>query len=369
MTERSGGLDAGTSRPCECVAVSSGRGQLQRWFERVLIAGARPVPAAMGGAAGVVVLGLAMARFDDELTRAAQELTLVMPVVITAVVGGRRAAYVVAAVATVVFSLLLPPVGSFRVHVADDLVALVVFSVVAVVIGTLIAGRIEILSRVEHQRAGLLRSVSHDLRTPLASIQAAASEILDGDDHLDAPTRTRLLHLVVGESERLDRLVANLLSLSRIEAGAGAPRRQPVDVAELVGAVSQRLGRLFLDRPLRVDVAPDLPLVQADYVQLDQVVTNLLENAARHTPAGSAVVLTADAVPEGFTLTVTDAGPGVAPDQLAAIFEPFRSGPVAGGSGIGLAICKAIVEGHGGTITVSANPAGGARFTVILPRG
>ena len=349
--------------------MGSGRGPLPRWFERVLIAGARPVPAATGGIAGLVVLGLVMARFDDELARATQELTLVVPVVITAVVGGRRAAYVVAAVATIAFSLLLPPIGSFRVHLADDLVALVVFSVVAVVIGTLIAGRIEILSRVEHQRAVLLRSVSHDLRTPLASIQAAASEVLDGDDHLDPPTRTRLLHLVVAESERLDRLVANLLSLSRIEAGAAAPRRQPVDVAELVGAVSERLGRLFVDRPLHVDVAPDLPLVQADYVQLDQVVTNLLENAARHTPAGAPVTLSAHAVPEGIAVTVTDAGPGVAADQLAAIFEPFRSGAVAGASGIGRAICKAIVEGHGGTIAVRDNPAGGARFTVTLPRG
>lgn len=345
-----------------------GRGQLQRWFERVLIAGARPVPAAMGGAGAVVLLGLVVAQFDDELAHATRELTLVVPVVITAVVGGRRAAYVVAAVATTVFSLLLPPVGSVRVHLADDLVALVVFSVVAVVIGTLIAGRIEILSRVEHQRAVLLRSVSHDLRTPLASIQAAASEILDRDSQ-DGPTRTRLLHLVVDEAERLDRLVANLLSLSRIEAGAGAPRRQPVDVAELVGAVSQRLDRLFADRSLHVDFAPDLPVVQGDYVQLDQVVTNLLENAARHTPAGSTVTVTAAPVRQGIALVVADAGPGVEPGQRAAIFEPFRSGAVAGASGIGLAICKAIVEGHGGTIAVSANPAGGARFTVVLPRG
>lgn len=349
--------------------MGSGRGQLQRWFERVLIAGAGPVPAAIGGAAGVVALGLVMAQFDDEPARATQELTLVVPVVITAVVGGRRAAYVVAAVATTVFSLLLPPVGSFRVHLADDVIALIVFSVVAVVIGTLIAGRMEILSRVEHQRAVLLRSVSHDLRTPLASIQAAATEILDTDAGHDGPTRTRLLDLVVTEAERLDRLVANLLSLSRIEAGAAAPRRQPVDVAELVRAVSQRLDRLFVNRALFIEVAPDLPVVQADYVQLDQVVTNLLENAARHTPAGSSVAVHADAVREGIRLTVTDAGPGVEPDQLAAIFEPFRSGAVAGASGIGLAICKAIVEGHRGTITVSANPAGGARFTVILPRG
>jgi two-component system sensor histidine kinase KdpD len=341
--------------------------RLRGSFERVLLAGARPLPAAVGGVLGVVLLGAVMARFDDGLARATQALTLVVPVVVTAVVGGRRAAYLVAAAATVVFSLLVPPVGSFRIHLADDLIALVVFLVVAIVIGTLIAGRIDMLGRVERQRAVLLRSVSHDLRTPLSAIRAAASEVLDGDH--DAQTRTKLLHLVGDEAERLDRLVANLLSLSRIEADALKPRRQPVDVAELVGVASERLSRLFADRPLRVDVPGDLPLIHADYVQLEQVVTNLLENAARHTPAGSPVELSARAVPEGIAVAVTDRGPGVDAADMKAIFEPFRSGPVAGSSGIGLAICKGIVEGHGGTITVGTGPEGGARFTVVLPRG
>lgn len=344
-----------------------GIGRLRVGLDRALVSGARPGAAAVGGAAGVLLLGAVVGGLDDRLARATQALTLVVPVVVTAVVGGRRAAYVVAGAATVVFSLLLPPVGSVRVHVADDLVALVVFSAVAVVIGTLIAGRIEMLNRVERQRAVLLRSVSHDLRTPLSTIRAAASEVLEGDH--DAATRTRLLQLVGDEAERLDRLVANLLSLSRIEAGALEPRRQPVDVAELVEAGAQRLSRLFADRRLTVDLPEDLPLVNADYVQVDQVVTNLLENAARHTPVGSTVTVSARAVPSGVALQVDDTGPGVEPEQMAAIFEPFRSGPIAGSSGIGLAICKAVVEGHGGTIGVSGNPEGGARFTVVLPRG
>jgi K+-sensing histidine kinase KdpD len=341
--------------------------QLRASFERVLLTGARPLPAAVGGVLGVVLLGAVMVRFDDGLARATQALTLVVPVVVTAVAGGRRAAYLVAGAATVVFSLLLPPVGSFRIHLADDLVALVVFSAVAIVIGTLVAGRIDMLGRVERQRAVLLRSVSHDLRTPLASIRAAASEVLDGEH--DAGTRAKLLHLVGDEAERLDRLVANLLSLSRIEADALKPRRQPVDVAELVGAASERLSRLFADRPLHLDVPGDLPLIRADYVQLEQVVTNLLENAVRHTPAGSPVDLSARAVPQGVALAVTDHGPGVAAGEMNAIFEPFRSGAGAGSSGIGLAICKGIVEGHGGSITVGSGPEGGARFVVVLPRG
>ena len=340
---------------------------LKAQLERVLVAGVRPVPAAIAGIAGVGLLGLVMARFRGSLAPATQPLSLVVPVVGTAIIGGRRAAYVVAGAATVLFSLLLPPVGSLRVHLADDFVALVVFSVVAFVIGTLITGRIEVLGRVERQRAVLLRSVSHDLRTPLSTIRAAASEVLEGDHARE--TQEKLLGVVGDEAERLDRLVANLLSLSRIEAGALQPRRQPVDLAELVDVATHRLGRLFADRPLTVDIPSGLPLVQADYVQLEQVVTNLLENAARHTPAGSPVVVSGRAHGGGVELAVADAGPGVAPAEADAIFEAFRSGAIAGASGIGLAICKAVVEGHGGTIGVSANPAGGATFTVVLPGG
>lgn len=340
-----------------------------RWFERVVVSGVRPLPAAIGGTVAAVLIGLVVGRLGDELARASQALILVVPVVVSAVLGGRRAAYVVAASTTIVFSMLIPPVGSVRVRVAQDLIALAVFSAVALVIGTLVAGRIEILGRVERQRAVLLRSVSHDLRTPLASIRAAASEVL-AMDH-DPQTRRKLLELVGNEAERLDRLVANLLSLSRIEAGALTPRRQPVDLGELIGASSERLASSFAERPLAIDVPDDLPILHADYTQLEQVVTNLLENAARHTPPGSSVAVSAMARDDGVSICVADSGPGVDPAEAHAIFEPFRLGPgsVTGSSGIGLAICKAIVDAHGGAIVVDANPGGGARFTVTLPRG
>jgi two-component system sensor histidine kinase KdpD len=229
-------------------------------------------------------------------------------------------------------------------------------------VGEVVARRIELLGAVERQRSALLRSVSHDLRTPLASIRAAASTLaVDGN---------RYATNIEEEAERLDRLVANLLSLSRIEAGAYVVARQSVDVAELIDATTSRLGRLFTAVRLDVDLPADLPFVRADHSQLDQLLTNLLENAARHTPPVGTVHLAASVDDRRhLVLTVADEGPGVAADEVAGLFEPFRTGAVPGASGIGLAICKAVVDGHGGTIAVRDRPGGGAVFTVALPLG
>src|SRR5262249_27771116 len=160
---------------------------------------------------------------------------LVVPVVATAIMGGRRPAELVAGVATLMFTLVLPPVGSLRLRFTEDVVALIVFSAVAFTIGGVVARRVETFNRLEQQRAALLRSVSHDLRTPLAAIRAAVSE-LKTESLYDEAARMHLLEHVGDEAERLDRLVANLLSLARIEGGGLTPHRQSVDVAELVAA-------------------------------------------------------------------------------------------------------------------------------------
>src|SRR5206468_3173403 len=151
--------------------------------------------------------------------------------------------------------------------------------------------------------------------------------------------------------ERLDRIVANLLSLSRIEAGAFEPTRQAVDLAELVHDRARRLRALFRRARLQVDLPADLPLVDGDYSQLDQVVTNLLENAARYAPPGSTVRVTAGALDRGTVeLRVVDEGIGVPEWERSRVFEPFRRGEGSAYSGVGLAICKAVVTAHGGRI-------------------
>ena len=169
------------------------------------------------------------------------------------------------------------------------------------------------------------------------------------------------------EAERLDRLVANLLSMSRIEAGAFRPDRQAVDVEELVAESARRLRPLFRESKLEVDIDPSVPLVDGDYSQLDQVVTNLLENAARHAPAGSSVRVAARRRDGRVELRVSDQGDGVPAGEREHIFEPFRTGSGSASSGIGLAICRAVVEAHGGSVRVEDADGGGATFLVELP--
>jgi two-component system sensor histidine kinase KdpD len=231
-----------------------------------------------------------------------------------------------------------------------------------------VAHRIEALDQLEKQRAALLRSVSHDLRTPLSAIRASVSELEDGSMYDDA-TRTRLLYLVGEETDRLDRLVANLLSLARIEGGGLSPRRVAVDLPELVRLCTHRLDRVLDDIEVRIDAPTDLPTVFADHTLVEQVVTNLLENAARHSPPGTPIIVRLRALRKTVELAVIDHGAGVRAGDSKVIFEPFRSGTSGGTSGIGLAICKAVVEAHGGTIGVDETPGGGATFTVRLPIG
>ena len=315
----------------------------------------------------MAITGVALGPFQDRVSRATQALALLAVVIVTALVGGRRPAYMVAAAATVCYMLLLPPVGSLRVHLGDDVVSVVVLAVSATLVARLVAVRIETLDRIEQQRAVLLRSVSHDLRTPLSAIKAATSEMGEDEPH-DERARRRLLALITSEAERLDRLVANLLSFSRIEAGALVPRVQSVDIAELVGVGCERLGGVFAGQVhLLASIEEDLPAVDADYLLLDQVLTNLVENAVRHSPPGGDIRVSASRSGASVRIVVADGGPGVAPSERRAIFEPFRSGSVAGASGIGLAICRAIIEAHGGTIAVGEGPGGGAEFTIELP--
>lgn len=332
-----------------------------------------------GGVAAVAVVDVVVLVAGDDVNRAIPAMLLLVTVLLAGLLGGRLVALGVALVAAIGFAVLLPPIGSPRVEPAEDIAALVLFVAVAAIAGLLLStivlsdrrrlsaeqGTVEALLRVDHDRAALLRSVSHDLRTPLATIRAAATD-LQGFDH-DPATRTHLLDLVIDESERLDRIVGNLLSLSRIEAGALLPERQPVDMAELVAACAARLQRATSKLTVELRSAPDLPLVAVDYSQIDQVVANLLENAARHSPPGSVVAVDVDRVGERVRLRVTDQGPGFDASVRERLFEPFASATGSGSSGIGLAICKAVVDAHRGTITADDAPGGGARITVEVP--
>jgi K+-sensing histidine kinase KdpD len=337
----------------------------------------RPILGLVAGIAGVLVVTLLLTPIRDRFTPAAPATLLVIPVVVAAVIGGWLSATTTALVATAAFSFaFIPPLNSFEFR--DDELAVPVFLMVALSVGAVIASEVSrrrlaeeanratLLEQVDRQRAALLRSVSHDLRTPLAAICAASSELQAGVV-IDETTRQELLSLVSDQANRLDRLVANLLDLSRIEAGALHPDRQAVAIDELVKDRLASLHRLFEGIQLRTDVPDDLPLVSVDYSQIGQVLGNLVENAVRHSPTGGRVAITASAGNDVVEVVVRDEGKGIDTAEVDHIFEAFRTGQGSNSTGIGLAICKAIVEAHGGTIWLESSRATGAAFHFTMP--
>ncbi len=356
------------------------------------------------GLCGLVLVALVPVR--HHVGSATPALLFTLAVGASALVGGARAAVLVSAAATAALDVaFIPPYGTLSVLTLEGVVAVLTFLIVAGAGGVLVAregdrrreaegrerdlreltarledlhrGNVElseraaqadVLARIDDQRSALLRSVSHDLRTPLSVIRAVVTDLRMGVVH-DDDTRAELLTLVSDEVDRLDRLVANLLSMSRIEAHAFSLDRQAVDLEELLVDRLRQLAPLFSELRLRTSIPEDLPLVDADYPQLEQVVTNLLANAARHAPSGTDVwvVVAHTAGAPRVRVEVSDRGKGVADDERERIFEPFQRGAGSGSTGIGLAICKAIVEAHGGSIAVERTFGGGATFAFTLP--
>ncbi|MFO0584108.1 MAG: sensor histidine kinase KdpD [Anaeromyxobacter sp.] len=225
-------------------------------------------------------------------------------------------------------------------------------------------------AKTEELRSGLLSTVSHDLRTPLAAITGAATTLRDAPPAA-AGERTGLLDAIVEEAERLERLVANLLDMTRLESGTVEPKREWVPLVEVVGGALVRLEARLAGRPVATSVPDDLPLVKLDPVLVEQLLVNLLENALKYTPPGSPIELSARR--EGGTLVVdvADRGPGIAPGEEERIFERFHRGAHAGvrGAGLGLPIARAIAQVHGGRLTAANRPGGGALFRLVLPAG
>ncbi|HEX6834628.1 MAG TPA: sensor histidine kinase KdpD [Rudaea sp.] len=224
----------------------------------------------------------------------------------------------------------------------------------------------------EKLRSLLLASISHDFRTPLASIVGATTTLLDdASAALDAERRRSLLRGALGEAQRLHRLVDNLLDLTRLTSGPVQLKREWIGVDEIVGSVLNRLHDALAGREVRVDLPSDRPLVYCDEVMIDQVLFNLIENAHKHTPPGTPIRIRAKAWPASIEFSVADAGPGLTPGDEQRVFEKFHRGrteTAQGGFGLGLAICKAIVEAHGGEISARNLAEGGAEFRFSVPR-
>ena len=231
------------------------------------------------------------------------------------------------------------------------------------------ASRAAALAESDALKSALLAAVSHDLRTPLASIKASATSLLDDSVGWNDEARRELLSAIDEETDRLTLVVSNLLDLSRIEGGALRPQKAWYDLDEVIADVQQRLAPRMDGHPLTVSVEPGLPLLHVDYVEIAQVLTNLIENAIRHTPRGTPIAVAARRVPGAVEVAVHDEGPGIPREHQRQIFDKFDRGNAdrTAGTGIGLTICKGLVEAHGGRISLESTPGAGTTFRFTLP--
>jgi two-component system sensor histidine kinase KdpD len=237
--------------------------------------------------------------------------------------------------------------------------------------------RNRLLAETERLRSALITSISHDLRTPLAAILGAASSLEAFDTTLDPAGRTDLAATIREEAERLNRFVANLLDMTRLESGALTLRREPADLGEVIGSALARAARVLPAERVRLDIQPDLPLLPLDVVLFEQVLFNLLDNAARHAGPTSPVTVRAWRDGAGVTLQILDEGPGIPEAALQRVFERFyrasedataRGDDRPAGTGLGLAVCRGFVEALGGHITASnRRDRPGAVFSITLP--
>lgn len=223
----------------------------------------------------------------------------------------------------------------------------------------------------ERMRNVVLSSISHDFRTPLATIVGSASTLLDDDAAaIDRVRRRSLLRGVVDEARRLNRLMTDLLDMTRWSSGRVSLKLEWVAIDELIGAVLVRFDEALGDREVTTRIDPDLPLARCDEVLIAQLLGNLLDNAVKHTRAGTAIAIAAERAGEEILLSVRDHGDGLPAGQEDSVFEKFHRGRSEGaqsGFGLGLALCKYIVQAHGGSISGVSMPDGGARFEVTLP--
>ena len=232
----------------------------------------------------------------------------------------------------------------------------------------------KLLQKTDALRSALLSSVSHDLRTPLATIKTSVTSLQQKEVEWNEDARQSFISAIERETDRLNGLVENLLDMSRIEAGALHPEKVWYPLDELVHDVLDRMHSQLHGRTVLVDIPDMLPPVEIDYVQIDQVITNIIENAIHHTPDGSPIDVSIQCTEKLVRVSIADRGPGIEPSERERIFDKFYrvlgEHPVttySRGSGLGLAICRALVEAHEGHIWVEPHDGGGALFHVTLP--
>jgi len=232
--------------------------------------------------------------------------------------------------------------------------------------------RVERVADTERLRSALLTSISHDLKTPLASVLGAAGALRDLGEKLSPAEKASLLATIIDESERLNRFIANLLDMTKLESGAIAPNVAMHDLGEIVGSALRRASRILSGHKVELGLDPDLPMLELDAVLFEQALFNLLDNAAKYSPAETAIRIQGWRSGDLVNLRVLDEGSGVPAGDLERIFDKFyraqKTDQVRPGTGLGLAISRGFVEAMHGTIIAANRPdRAGAMFTIGLP--
>jgi len=268
----------------------------------------------------------------------------------------------------------LPPLHTLALTDTENWVALAVYLVTAVVVSELaalarrraqVAAEAEALRRSDTVKTAVLHAVSHDLQSPLTAIHAASDGLISSSLELDDADRAELLETIRLETARLERLVANLLDLSRLEAGAALPKQELWPVDELVSRALEAIGPDAVR--VTVELDQDLPLVRVDAAQLERVLVNVLENALRLSSPTDPVALVGSSRGDDVSVRISDRGPGLDENEVERIFEPFEHGDGAGhGTGLGLAIARGFAEANGGHLSAEARSGSGAAFVLTL---
>jgi two-component system, OmpR family, sensor histidine kinase KdpD len=232
--------------------------------------------------------------------------------------------------------------------------------------------RVERTAETERLRSALLTSISHDLKTPLAAVLGAAGALRDIGVKLSDAEKADLLATIIDESERLNRFIANLLDMTKLESGAVKPNVALHDLGEIVGSALRRAGRILSHHQVELELAPDLPMLELDAVLFEQVLFNLLDNAAKYAPPETTIRIQSWQDPETVCLRVLDEGSGIAANDLDHIFDKFyraqKTDHVRAGTGLGLAISRGFVEAmHGTIVAANRTDRSGAAFTISLP--
>jgi two-component system sensor histidine kinase KdpD len=332
---------------------------------------------ALGAAAVCTAAGLLM-RLRFDLVNIA--MVYMLAVVVVALRFSRGPAVLTSILSVAAFDFLfVPPQGTFTIEDLQYLLTFAIMLAVGLVISGLVESvrarakaqaKLESAAETERIRSTLLASISHDLRTPLAVMAGASSSLAERGERLSAAERQALARSIFEQAREMSELVAKVLQMTRLEAGGIVLERDWDSIADIAGAVLGRLRERLAHHRVIVELADDLPLVRVDANLIDQALSNLLENAAKHTPPGTLVRLRARRESNQVIVSVEDFGPGLPEADLERVFAKFQRGATeagAGGVGLGLAICRAIVRLHGGRVWAEQLIGGGTAFRFALP--